>query len=160
MKLKRTFILLAASLLLFTGCDAVRSFFGMPTSEDIEAARIAELAEQAKARRMADSLAAIERDSLAALAEKQKVETGARYMVVVGSFKDAGNAPKMITKLKGLGYDAEMLKFGNGFDVVSAFSSDVFSEARKAMFEIMETEFCPEDIWIYDRNEGKHVTNN
>ena len=58
MKLFRLSAILLAVCMLFTGCDAVRSMLGKPTSKDLEQLRLEQEAARAKARE--DSIAALQ----------------------------------------------------------------------------------------------------
>ena len=142
---------------MFSSCDAVKSFFGMPTSKDIEKMQIEEQMRLDKIKRYNDSIAAARADSIKAVQAAELKKAQSRYMVIVGSFKEVQNAPNMMKMLESKGYKPETIKFKNGFDVVSAYSSRDYRDALSAMQEIMETPFCPEDIWIYDRQSGNHV---
>ena len=120
---------LLALMLAVTGCDFFRMVAGRPTSKDIEKKRIEIMkAEEAALQARLDSIAAVEaekqkvvQDSVEALtyiAENrvnlhdvarlggiQKDELtdssqGTRYRVILGSFKDRGNAEKLMHKLR------------------------------------------------------------
>lgn len=161
MKAFKLIVTLAAALMLLTGCDFFRSILGKPTSEDIERMRL-EAVENARRQRMQDSLdrlKAIELEKALAAKEKAGVldESAGRYHVILGSFKVEGNAEKMMDLLRKSGYTPRMIQFNNGFEAVSVAAFDDYREALKAMYEVMEFEFCPEDVWIYDINQNMHV---
>lgn len=149
---------LLSSFLLITGCDAVKSFFGVPTAAEVENLKKLEQMEALKKKRE-DSIARAREDSLLAAgsmqADSMKTAAG-RFMIIVGSFKEVQNAPNMMKRLQDMGYEPETIRFENGFDVVSVYSTDSYGEACMKMREVMETPFCPEDIWIYDRTSGLH----
>ncbi len=160
MKVFKLIITLAAAMMLLTGCDFFRSIMGKPTSKDIERMR-QEAVEQARRQRIKDSLAAIE---LSKAQEQQKQsqenlldESAGRYHVILGSFKVDGNAEKMYALLEKNGYSPRVIRFNNGFEAVSVAAYDNYREALKAMYDVMEFEFCPEDVWIYDINQNMHV---
>ena len=139
-------------LLTFTSCDMVKSFFGMPTSEDVENLKKREAAVEARERYVQDSIARvraeIEAQQAAELAAREEART-TRYHVITGSFKVAGNAEKMVKHLSAEGYRPEILKFDNGFEAVSAFSSESYREACREMDRIKEAAYSPYDIWIH-----------
>ena len=87
--------------------------------------------------------------------QDQLAGTG-RYHVILGSFKVEDNAGKMDAMLKNNGYTPRVIKFNNGFSAVSAASYDNYRDALRAMYDIMEFEYCPEDVWIYDLNQKMH----
>ena len=150
----RRFIYLFFTLLLlsFTSCDMVKSFFGMPTSEDVENLKKREEAMAAREKYMQDSIARvraeIEAQQAAELEARREAET-TRYHVIAGSFKVPGNAEKMAKMLSAEGYQPEILEFANGFQAVSAFSSESFREANREMEKIKEAAYSPYDIWIH-----------
>lgn len=158
MKAFRLIPVLLAALVLFSGCDFFRSLVGKPTSEDLERMR-QEAVEQERQRRQdsIDKTRAIALAQAEAEAAKQDQLAGTgRYHVILGSFKVEDNAGKMDAMLKNNGYTPRVIKFNNGFSAVSAASYDNYRDALKAMYDIMEFEYCPEDVWIYDLNQKMH----
>ena len=161
MKVFKLIVTMAVAMMLLTGCDFFRSILGKPTSKDLERMKQESL-EKARVEREQDSLAKVRALEL----EQAKVareeagyldESAGRYHVILGSFKVDGNAEKMMALLKESGYSPRMIKFNNGFDAVSVAAYDNYRDALKAMYDIMEFEFCPEDVWIYDVNQNMHV---
>lgn len=59
--------------------------------------------------------------------------------------------------LKRTGYTPRVIKFNNGFEVVSVAAYNNYHDALRDMNEIMEYEFCPEDVWIYDIRQNMHA---
>lgn len=153
-------VTLMAAVMLFTGCDFFRSIVGKPTSKDIERMK-QETLEQARRQREQDSIEkvkALELEQAKAEAAKDILdESAGRYHVILGSFKVDGNAEKMYALLEKNGYTPKVIRFNNGFEVVSVAAYDNYREALKAMYDIMEYPFCPEDVWIYDINQNMHV---
>lgn len=142
---------------MFTGCDFFRSILGKPTSKEIEKMRIEALA-RAKRKRQIDSINRLKADSIK-FAEAQKAlanKMSGRYYIILGSFKVQGNASKMLDQLKKDGYKPANIKFKNGFDLVAAAAYDDFRTAFKEMDKILEYENCPDDVWIYDTQQGLH----
>lgn len=160
MKTLRLVSVLLIAVTMLTGCDFFRSLIGKPTSKDIERMRI-EAEAQAKKQKQLDSInaanALAEAQRLEELANSDQVnEADGRFLVILGSFKVDGNAEKMYSLLESKGYTPKKLKFKNGFDVVSAFASDNYREAYNEMQKMMEMEYCPDDIWVYDLHQGLH----
>lgn len=158
MKFFKLIITLAAAMMLLTGCDFFRSIAGKPTSKDLERMR-QEALEQERRQRIQDSIDRAKALELArAEAEAADLpENVGRYHVVVGSFKVEGNAGKMRALLEKNGYTPRVIEFNNGFEVVSVAAYDNYRDALRAMRELMELQFCPEDVWIYDVNQNMHV---
>lgn len=161
MKAFRLVSTLLVALVLVTGCDFFRSIVGKPTSEDLERMR-QEALDQARKQREQDSInkaRAIELEKAKTEAEQANLldESAGRYHVILGSFKVESNAGKMHALLEKNGYRPRLIKFNNGFDVVSVAAYDNYWDALKAMNRIMEYEFCPEDVWIYDIRQNMHV---
>ena len=77
--------------------------------------------------------------------------------IMLSSVEVEGNAGKMYALLEKNGYTPRVIKFNNGFEVVSVAAYDNYREALKAMNDVMEYEFCPEDVWIYDIRQNMHV---
>lgn len=170
-KVNLVFLLIFFSFFL-SGCDWVRLQLGMPTSRELAAIKSANLfiAE----RRLKDSILKIQIDSIAKLqadsatlspsvaavssvAEIPKADFNDRFYVIVGSFKDPANSKKMFEFLSINGYKPALIEFKNGYKLVSAASFTTQEEASKEMYKIMETDFAPEDIWVYDTYQKLHI---
>ena len=160
MKAFRLVSTLLVALMLVTGCDFFRSLVGMPTSEDLEKMK-QEAVEQARKQRELDSVnrvRALEQEKARAAAQENLLdESAGRYHVILGSFKVEGNAEKMYALLEKNGYKPRVIKFNNGFEVVSVAAYDNYRDALRAMNDIMEYQFCPEDVWIYDIHQNMHA---
>lgn len=154
--IKMVSALLLAALLL-SGCDFFRSLLGKPTSEDIERMKT-EALEQARRKRAEDSLARAKADSLAFAQELEarKNRLKGRYQVVIGSFREHANADKMLAMLEQRGYTPQRIRFVNGFDAVAVAAFDGYRDALREMEALLEFEFTPEDIWVYDVRQGLH----
>lgn len=61
--------------------------------------------------------------------------TNGAYHIVAGAFGDVSNAERLVTKLKGLGYSAQVLAQLNGLHIVSAGSYSSQQEAERALKE-------------------------
>lgn len=86
-----------------------------------------------------------------------KADYNDRFHVIVGSFKDPINSEKMYLFLSKNGYKPKLIEFKNGYKLVSAASFMTQEEASREMLKIMDTDFAPEDIWLYDTNQRLHV---
>lgn len=161
MKAFRLVSTLLVAMMLVTGCDFFRSLVGKPTSKDLERMK-QEAVEQARKQRELDSVnrvKALELEKAKAAAEQKSLldESAGRYHVILGSFKVEGNAGKMYALLEKNGYTPRVIKFNNGFEVVSVAAYNNYHDALRDMNEIMEYEFCPEDVWIYDIRQNMHA---
>jgi cell division septation protein DedD len=81
----------------------------------------------------------------------------ARFYVIVGSFKDESNVAKMDGYLSKNGYKPIHLNFKNGYKVVASGAFANANEAYGAMRKLLELDFSPEDIWVYDTNQKLHI---
>lgn len=176
--MKKAYILLAVVVVFtVTGCDFFRKLAGRPTSEEIEIKRqemVADLKAKAvrekevqdslvlAAKRVADSLAAsscleesnvrVHSDSsLGGIAGDGVAEMAvdADYRVIVGSFKDQGNADKMVAKVAAAGdFNPHQVKMRNGMIAVAACPSDRIQDVLAGMEEMKKCGVCPADAWI------------
>lgn len=155
MKIVRLFSLFLIAATMLTSCDFFRSLAGKPTSKDIERMRIEA---QAKKQRQLDSINKAKADSLALIAamEAEKNALKERFYVVLGSFKVQGNAERMYQFLEKKNYTPRTIRFKNGFELVSAASTNNLQEALKIMDELLLFEYCPDDVWVYDVKQGLH----
>jgi hypothetical protein len=72
-----------------------------------------------------------------------------RYYVVVGSFRDAGNADKFIAKVSGEpGMDPVKVHFRTGMIAVGVCPRDKVTEVASAVDEVRAKSFCPKDAWV------------
>ena len=164
-------ILLAVALTV-TGCDFFRRLAGRPTSVDIEAMREViksrEEARQAAEAASPDSLPKADTVSPAAPAagssavkEQDKVVDSApasadgkkRYYVIVASFSKVENAGKCAERMENRGYPSELLKFKGGYTAVGICGTDDEQEAKESLKELKRQDFCPQGVWILDRNK-------
>ena len=113
---------------------------------------------QAKKQRQLDSINKAKADSLALIAamEAEKNALKERFYVVLGSFKVQGNAERMYQFLEKNNYTPRTIRFKNGFELVSAASTNNLQEALKIMDELLVFEYCPDDVWVYDVKQGLH----
>lgn len=81
----------------------------------------------------------------------------ARFYVIVGSFKDESNVAKMDEYLSKNGYKPIHLNFKNGYKVVASGAFANANEAYGAMRKLLELDFSPEDVWVYDTNQKLHI---
>lgn len=167
--MKRSIILLlAASMLTFTGCDFFRTLAGRPTSAEIEARRLEILrAEEAAIQARLDSMKVVEqvmRDSLAALDSIRQyggtilnpaklgglfaTKLDARYYIIVGSFRSRSNAEALLVKAADRGYAPALISFRNGMVAVGLCPVNCLKDAMAALKEVKKETFCPSDVWI------------
>lgn len=142
---------------LFNSCDFFRSLVGKPTSEDLERMRVEAQMKQEReqdsilrAKAYADSLA------MAAAAQAQERMLTDRFYVILGSFKVPENAERMYAFLEKNNYTPQNISFKNGFDLVSAASTNNLQEALRIADELLAYEYCPDDVWVYDIRQELH----
>ncbi|MFA5325738.1 MAG: SPOR domain-containing protein [Bacteroidales bacterium] len=168
MKTTRFLVVLLVTMMIISGCDFFRSLLGKPTSEDLELiAYQKEVAAKAKAdsiNNINDNI--IKVDTL--IADNEKVvesksivkqpssDFNYRYYVIVGSFKNYANAERFSKILLKKNYDVKNFKFKNGYNMVSILGSVDYHEANKKLNEMLESEICSDDIWIYDTAQQLH----
>lgn len=177
MKRSILFLILSMSLAV-TGCDFFRMVAGRPVSKDIERKRIEIMeAEEAALQARLDSIAKVEaeakkavQDSIDALEyiaagkitlhdisrlgglgkdELTDTDSGTRYRVMLGSFRDRGNAEKLMGKVGEAGdFRAHLIILRNGMIAVAACPSDRIQDAVDGLKELREHSVCPADAWI------------
>ena len=184
MKPIRLFTLLLAAVLLFSGCDRIRSMMGKPTSSDLERLRVEKEAQQ-KAER--DSIARVEEalavDSVvventpaikepaakptakpaskpvakpAAKTTFQPAEGLHRYSVIVGSYVKEYNVRAMTRRMEKRGETVLVIPFKSGFTGVAVLTTDDYQAARAKRTEMLASGAVPSDTWIYDSAWGRH----
>jgi len=157
------------------GCDFIRTVAGRPTSADIEAKReliarkeaeaqaereAAEAAEAAR-RHSADSLAAEEflRQEKCTIIDASQLKSlditsvGTKYAIIVGAFSQTGNAQAFVDKLSGLGYDAAVIRYTNGHEVVGVCPTDDVVRLAEQYPKVKSEKFCPAEAWILVKNK-------
>lgn len=165
---KSLVILLAASMLMLSGCDFFRRIAGRPTSEDIENRKIEILlAQEAKEQARLDSLRREQQiilDSIAAL-DSIKQQGGtilnpsrlgglfatkleARYYVIVGSFRQRANAEAHLNSISEIGYSPALISFRNGMIAVGVCPVNTLPDALTSLKTVKAEAFCPSDVWI------------
>ena len=153
MKPIRIFTLILATLVLFSGCDRIRSMMGKPTSSDLERLRVEK---EAQEKALRDSIARAEEalavDSVAAAPTGNLL----RYSVVVGSYVKEYNVRAMTRRMEKLGETVTVIPFKSGFTGVAVFTSNDFAEARAKRQQMLASGKVPSDTWIYDTAWGRH----
>jgi len=151
--MKKSLLLIIITLLLsLSGCDRIRTKLGMPTSADLEIARmIRDSIEMAVIPvktdpAVSDSIKAQPADT--AITQKEIISQ--RYHLIAGSFKDHNNAAKLGEKLKSFGIEPVFLDLANGFRMVSAGGYPDIPKAKEALAKLLEDENSPGDLWVYD----------
>lgn len=168
----RKFVLYAALAALIpavSGCDFFRRIAGRPDSGEIEAKKAAiALAEESRLKAARDSVEL--RDSLAlidsirhcgeTLVETRNLpddtvkELEHRYYIIVGSFRTRENAAVLARRLGGKGYEAFLVRYGDGLTAVGICPADTLEEAYSALRGLYGEPFCPGDVWILDSRQG------
>lgn len=186
MKASRIAVLFLICITLSTGCDAIRSALGKPTSKDLAALRLQKqqmqhnfdsLAIEMGAEPDCDTIEAVS-DSLPAAVEEPVAEVTEEiseeapaapeyeiadnelakgFYVVVGSFKNEDNARYLYNSLSASGNEAAMVRMKNGFTAVMICRGDSQEEAYRNMREFYGSDKHPEDIWIYNTDKKMHV---
>lgn len=172
MRRYKTLSLIIPLLFLLGGCDWVRSTLGMPTSQDLAKLRNdAMLAAAANSAAAQKDTIAVTADSLATgdtlsgapqpvttpvTAVVPSATSAARFYVIAGSFKEEANAAKMDGYLVKNGVKPIRLMFKNGYIVVASSAHENANEAYAAMRKLLELDFSPEDVWVYDTKQKLH----
>lgn len=163
--MKRFISLFFAISLIFTlsGCDWLRSTLGMPTSEDLERFKMTETdisdTLSSPEQRPADSSKVVTEVKTQTYSEASPL--GSRFYVIAGSFAEEANADKMSRYLQESGYKPIRLKFRNGYNVVASTAHKEIGEAYASLRKLLELDFSPEDIWIYDADkQNLHIQTN
>lgn len=180
-KLIQTVLILIPVALAATGCDFFRKLAGRPTSDQIaamaeairleESARIADSLRKALAEPQEDS-AAIAPAPATPAAQAASTPTASspvtaattptaaapapagdlkRFYVVMASFGNSANANKYASILEAKGYPATILKRGS-YQVVAVCGTDDEAAIKQSFDEIRRQDFCPQGVWIIDRN--------
>lgn len=179
-KLIQTVLILIPVALAATGCDFFRKLAGRPTSDQIaamaeairleESARIADSLRKALAEPQEDSAATTPAPATPA-AEAASTPTASspvtaattpaaapapagdlkRFYVVMASFGNSANANKYASILEAKGYPATILKRGS-YQVVAVCGTDDEAAIKQSFDEIRRLDFCPQGVWIIDRN--------
>lgn len=179
---KSYILLFAAVMLTVTGCDFFRKLAGRPTSDVIEVKRQEMEADlKAKADRekaIQDSLDLVakhEADSVEAwrFIEENDVRIypasdlggifedglkessyyqGARYRIIVGSFRDKANADKMVSKVweagEAMDLWAHQIRMRNGMIAVAVGPTNRIQNAIWGIDDLKNCGICPPDVWI------------
>lgn len=149
-------VVLAISSFLLPGCDWIRAQLGMATSIELEVARKKNIVAATELAQI-NALKTAKIDSLA-LEVKDSVRNVVvnRFHIIMGSFKDSTNARKMADLLTKNGYKPTLFLSKNGSTMVSASSFNNQSEANKELNNLLEKDFTPDDIWVYETNQKFH----
>ena len=158
-------VVLSSVALLASGCDFFRTLAGRPTSADIEAKRQAiRIEEERKAALAAADTIAMQKDSVpeavAVTQEEVKEPSKAfssggkkRFYIVLATFSKEENARKFQSRIADKGYPGELMGFKGGYTAVGICGTDDESEIKESLKEIKRQDFCPEGVWIIDRNK-------
>ena len=176
--MKKSYILLfAAVMLTVTGCDFFRKLAGRPTSDVIEVKRqemVADLeAKAARQKAIEDSLALVARNEADSIEACRYIKEngvrlytssslggivedgvwpqydGSRYRVIVGSFRDKGNAQKKLEEVGEAGdFAPHFIRMRNGMIAVGTCPVNEIHYALAGFKELRSAGACPEDAWI------------
>lgn len=114
----------------------------------------ARLAEEQAARDSVDALSSIREKGfmmydIKSLKGLASGELKHRYYVVVGSFKDAGNAEKFVAKLSGEpGMDPVKVHFRTGMVAVGVCPRNKVAQVASVIDDVKAKSFCPKDAWV------------
>ena len=75
-----------------------------------------------------------------------------RYYIIVASFSKIENAERCAERMADRGYPGELLKFKGGYTAVGVLGTDDMQEAQASLKELKRQDFCPQGVWILDRN--------
>lgn len=164
---KGVILSLLLTSVLVCGCDFFRTLAGRPTSGEIEEKRAAvERLERAKEQARLDSVRVAEKaaaDSLSAVALVDSLGVkmlplsglggadggmASAYVIVVGSFRNVGNAEGMAARVSEAGYAASVMKFESGMFSVVVKPCSRLADAVASYVKVKSEKFCPEDAWI------------
>ena len=175
--MKKSYILLLAAVMMtVTGCDFFRRLAGRPTSDVIEEKRqemVADMeAKAARKKAVEDSLALVAKNAADSVEACQYIkqnnvrvysssalggvvkdgldsESSGRYRVIVGSFKDNGNAHKKLREVQAAGeFAPHFIRMRNGMIAVAACPVDQIQNVLAGFKELQSAGVCPKDGWI------------
>lgn len=160
---KSVIFVILMSVLLVSGCDMFRRMAGRPTSEELELKKV-EIerrnamieAMKAEQKQVSDSLAML--DSLRQMCSKMlwlkdmggiyTTDLDAGYYIIVGSFRNQGNADAMIKSASDAGFVPVRISFRNGLDAIGVAASSSLEDALLSLKSVKREDFCPPDVWI------------
>ncbi|MBQ7222518.1 MAG: SPOR domain-containing protein [Bacteroidales bacterium] len=155
MKASKFFFVLFVGCALISGCDTVRAFFGMPTSEDLQRLR--------DEQELAVVAETIETDTVLVVKEEPRVilnedvtlsQLDKSYYVALGMFSQASNAEKLAAQLVENGFDAIKVHRPSGKIMVLTCGSDDYEEVLKKRTDVLLLPFCPTDATFYDNTKN------
>ena len=147
-------VVLSSVALLASGCDFFRTLAGRPTSADIEAKRQAiRIEEERKAALAAADTIAMQKDSVPEAVAVTQEAGKKRFYIVLATFSKEENARKFQSRIADKGYPGELMGFKGGYTAVGICVTDDESEIKESLKEIKRQDFCPEGVWIIDRNK-------
>ena len=147
-------VVLSSVALLASGCDFFRTLAGRPTSADIEAKRQAiRIEEERKAALAAADTIAMQKDSVPEAVAVTQEAGKKRFYIVLATFSKEENARKFQLRIADKGYPGELMGFKGGYTAVGICGTDDESEIKESLKEIKRQDFCPEGVWIIDRNK-------
>lgn len=150
MKKTLVFTALAASVVLLSGCDMFRRLAGRPTSTEIAEKKA--IIERVEREKIAQAEKA-RQDSLEQVRLAEAVPVDYRFSIILGSFKDKGNAEKLAAKVAEKGFKVELKPAAGGLTTVAACPSATADEARDALDRMKAEGFAQFQPWILEKKE-------
>lgn len=150
-----------------TGCDALRSLAGRPTSAEIETMREAivrhkEVEDSLRKERLEETRVAKkeEADSIASVEGLRKVprfdaeslgfseRPSKRFYIMVGTYAHEENANAAADLMTSKGYHAELISYRSGKKAVGVCGSNKIGRLYESYKRFSEEPFCPKGAWI------------
>ena len=149
--MKKAIVILLVSILIVPGCKFFKEKFSKKEKKDEYAVNLEKKVEEGEKKHQAEleklkkqSEAEIERLKLQLDEAKTKSQ---RYKVVVGGFKVPGNAERFAGRLRNQGFEPEIVRSHNGFDLVSIYSYGSLREALGKMRDVRHN--LDDEAWVY-----------
>ncbi|MCQ2166284.1 MAG: hypothetical protein MJY49_02490 [Bacteroidales bacterium] len=167
--MKKVFrILLILSILCLSGCDFMRRVAGRPTGAELE--RKALKLEQLKAEKTAgtDSADVSAAKAEAALQELERMDVKLssvfrfgtpakpvkdKYSIIVGVFRNAASASRIVEKAKAKGFGAYLIRFPDGVNAVCLDGGGSPAAFPELITKARKEGLCPSDAWIYVKKD-------
>ena len=157
MKTLKFLTIALVALLTLSSCDAVRSFFGKPTSRELSAMTETQVSEtQIPAAEPIDEVQQPEAESQSEPIKSNVDELPSRFYVIVGAFKDHSNADKLSARMQKEKYEVTEIYFKDGFKAVALYPSDSYKQALDRLNTLWDIDYLPYDLWVYDTTTHVH----
>jgi hypothetical protein len=149
--MKRITLLLAVITLLTTNCEYLRKKGIIGKKK-----RMLEYIERLENTLRDDSIEfsaqieKIKKDAQERIDSIQNACKNGNYCVITGSFRNPLNADNFVGEMSKMGYKSQVVVAPNGFNLVSAFSSNSLNEALNALQNLRTN--VNQESWIYVKN--------